>query len=88
MQLGRLPTGFAQLMRTGDPDRCCAAGIPEDCTFATEGELARRQALRALASDLRIGWVTTDSAYGQEWGFRRMLEGAGVSYVLAVAKLA
>jgi SRSO17 transposase len=43
-------------------------------------------ALRALASELPIGWVTADSAYGQEWGFRRMLEEAGVGYVVAVPK--
>ena len=41
---------------------------------------------RALASPLPIAWVTADSAYGQEWRLRRMLEGAGVGYVLAVPK--
>lgn len=71
---------------TSDPDRYRAARIPEDRTFATKGELARRLVLHALASDLPIGWVTADSAYGQEWGFRRMLEEAGVGYVLAVPK--
>ncbi|MET7622791.1 IS701 family transposase, partial [Streptomyces sp. NPDC005408] len=69
---------------TSDPDRCRAARIPEVRTFATKGELARRLVLRALASALPIAWVTADSAYGQEWGFRRMLEEAGVGYVLAV----
>ncbi|MFE6064646.1 IS701 family transposase [Streptomyces sp. NPDC056431] len=71
---------------TGDADRCRAAKIPEDRTFATKGELARRLVLRALASDLPIAWVAADCAYGQEWGFRRMLEEAGVGYVLAVPK--
>jgi SRSO17 transposase len=71
---------------TGDPDRCRAAKIPEERTFATKGELARKLVLRALASTLPIAWVTADSAYGQEWGFRRMLEEAGVGYVLAVPK--
>jgi SRSO17 transposase len=71
---------------TNDPDRCRAAKIPADRVFATKGELARRLVLRALACDLPIGWVTADSAYGQEWGFRRMLEEAGVGYVLAVPK--
>lgn len=41
---------------------------------------------RALASPLSIAWVTADSLYGQEWRFRRMLEEAGVGYVLAVPK--
>ncbi|WP_443044345.1 IS701 family transposase [Streptomyces sp. NBC_00353] len=71
---------------TNDPDRCRAAKIPTDRAFATKGELARHLVLRALASDLPIAWVTADSAYGQEWGFRRMLEEAGVGYVLAVPK--
>jgi SRSO17 transposase len=71
---------------TDHPDRCRAAKIPEERTFATKGELARKLVLRALASVLPIAWVTADSAYGQEWGFRRMLEEAGVGYVLAVPK--
>jgi SRSO17 transposase len=41
---------------------------------------------RALNSALPIAWVTADAAYGQEWHFRRMLEEAGVAYVLAVPK--
>jgi SRSO17 transposase len=41
---------------------------------------------RALDSTLPIAWVTADAAYGQEWHFRRMLEEAGVGYVLAVPK--
>lgn len=41
---------------------------------------------RALDSALPIAWVTADAAYGQERGFRRMLEEAGVNYVLAVPK--
>ncbi len=41
---------------------------------------------RALDSVLPIAWVTADAAYGQEWHFRRMLEEAGVGYVLAVPK--
>ncbi|SFT22992.1 DDE superfamily endonuclease [Streptomyces sp. ok210] len=71
---------------TDDPDRCRAAKIPTERAFATKGELARHLVLRALASDLPIAWVTADFAYGQEWGFRRMLEEAGVGYVLAVPK--
>lgn len=42
--------------------------------------------LRAPASPLPITWVTADAAYGQERRFRRVLENAGVGYVLAVPK--
>lgn len=71
---------------TEDPDRCRAARIPEDKPFATKPELARAMVQRALDSALPIAWVTADAAYGQEWHFRRMLEEAGVGYVLAVPK--
>ncbi|SEG85532.1 transposase, IS4 family [Actinacidiphila yanglinensis] len=71
---------------TEDPDRCRAARIPEGTSFATKPELARAMVRRALDCVLPIAWVTADAAYGQEWHFRRMLEGAGVGYVLAVPK--
>ncbi|MEU2131301.1 transposase [Streptomyces sp. NPDC018352] len=41
---------------------------------------------RALDSALPIALVTADAAYGQEWQLRRMLEEAGVGYVLAVPR--
>ncbi|WP_436847815.1 IS701 family transposase [Streptomyces avermitilis] len=71
---------------TDDRERCRAAKIPDERTFATKPELARAMVLRALASPLPIGWVTADAAYGQEWRFRRMLEETAVGYVLAVPK--
>ncbi|MFK0111579.1 IS701 family transposase [Streptomyces sp. NPDC091217] len=71
---------------TADPDRCRTARIPEEKSFATKPELARVMVKRALDSALPIAWVTADAAYGQEWHFRRMLEEAGVGYVLAVPK--
>ncbi|MEZ0069301.1 hypothetical protein ABIA32_005345 [Streptacidiphilus sp. MAP12-20] len=69
-----------------DRERCRAARIPEGKVFATKPELARVMVRRALDSALPIAWVTADAAYGQEWHFRRMLEEAGVGYVLAVPK--
>ncbi|MFD8005803.1 transposase [Streptomyces mirabilis] len=72
--------------RCHEPDRCRTARIPEGRSFATKPELARAMVLRALDSALPIAWVTADAAYGQERGFRRMLEEAGVNYVLAVPK--
>ncbi|WP_370685172.1 IS701 family transposase [Streptomyces sp. MnatMP-M27] len=71
---------------TTDRARCRAAKIPDEREFATKGDLARAIVLRALASPLPIAWVTADSAYGQEFRFRRMLENAGVGYVVAVPK--
>ncbi len=58
--------------------------IPDRRAFATKGDLAKAIIMRALASPLPITWVTADSAYGQEWRLRRMLQDAGDGYVLAV----
>ena len=63
-----------------------AARVPADRSFATKPELVRTLVLRVLALSLPIAWVTADSAYGQDWTFRRMLEEAGVGYVLVVPK--
>ncbi|MER6153923.1 IS701 family transposase, partial [Streptomyces hirsutus] len=71
---------------TGDRERCQAARIPDERTFATKGDLARDMIERALASPLPIAWVTADSAYGQDSRFRRFLEDAQLSYVVAVPK--
>ncbi|WP_443071818.1 IS701 family transposase [Streptomyces sp. WMMC940] len=71
---------------TDDRDRCRAAHIPDERTFATKPDLAKAMVLRAIASPLPIAWVTADSAYGQEYRLRRMLEETGLGYVLAVPK--
>src|SRR5438105_5153855 len=46
-----------------DPPRCRAAGIPEEVTFATKPELARRLVERALEAGARPAWVVADSVY-------------------------
>ncbi|MFJ2021900.1 IS701 family transposase [Streptomyces nodosus] len=71
---------------TDDRERCRAARVPDERTFATKGDLARDMILRTLASPLPIAWVTADSAYGQDSHFRRFLEDVGLSYVVAVPK--
>nr|WP_309147829.1 transposase [Streptomyces sp. NTH33] len=71
---------------TDDRDRCRAAHIPDERIFATKPDLAKTMVLRAIASPLPIARVTADAAYGQEWKLRRMLEEAGLGYVLAVPK--
>ncbi|MGK5451366.1 IS701 family transposase [Streptomyces radiopugnans] len=71
---------------TSDRERCRAAKIPDERGFATRGELARDIVRRCLAAGLLVAWVTADEAYGQDWHFRRLLEQAGVGYVVAVPK--
>ncbi|MEU2718524.1 IS701 family transposase [Streptomyces sp. NPDC007205] len=71
---------------TSDRERCRAAKMPDHRGFATKTELARIVVTRALASPLPISWVTTDALSGQDWHVRRMLEDAGLGYVVAVPK--
>src|SRR5215204_2144399 len=47
-----------------DRPRCQAAGIPDDVTFATKPELARRMLERALDAGVPAAWVTGDEVYG------------------------
>jgi hypothetical protein len=68
-----------------DPERCRAAGIPEEVTFATKPELARRMVERALLeTGARPAWVVADSAYGADSKLRFFLEERQQPYVMAV----
>jgi SRSO17 transposase len=44
-------------LRTDDPVRCRAAGIPAQVTFATEAALARKMIARALDAGVPAAWV-------------------------------
>jgi len=66
-----------------DPDRCRAAGVPEDRTFQTKVELARVMLTRATEAGLPFSWVTGDEVYSS-WALRRQLEDAEKNYVLAI----
>jgi SRSO17 transposase len=69
---------------TDDPARCRAAGIPEDVTFATKPELARRLVERALDAGAHPAWVVADSVYGADSKLRFFLEARQQPYVMAV----
>jgi SRSO17 transposase len=49
---------------TQDPVRCREAGIPEEVTFATKGELAQSMLARAFAAGVQAQWVVGDTVYG------------------------
>ncbi|MFO0960575.1 MAG: IS701 family transposase [Isosphaeraceae bacterium] len=74
-----LPKAWAE-----DPQRRRGAGIPEEAAFATKPELARAMLRRALRAGVPARWVTADEAYGSDHKFRRLVEDAGLSYVVAV----
>jgi SRSO17 transposase len=57
--------------------------VPEEVTFATEGELARKMLERAFDASVPAAWVTGGEIYGTDKKLRRWLETRGRSYVLA-----
>jgi SRSO17 transposase len=67
-----------------DRDRCAAAGIGPEVSFATKPELALAMLTRALDAGVPAGWVAADEIYGQHSGLRLALEERGMPYVLAV----
>ena len=74
-----LPKAWAE-----DRPRRRVAGIPEEVAFATKPELARTMLRRALKAGVPARWVTADEVYGSDYNFRRLIEDAGLSYVVAV----
>jgi SRSO17 transposase len=71
---------------TDDPDRCTAAGIPEETGFATKPELAVQMIMRALDADTPAAWVAGDEVYGNDPGLRADLHSRGIGYVLGVRR--
>src|SRR3989440_242821 len=68
---------------TQDRVRCREAGIPDEVTFATKGEQAKRMLARALAAEVPAEWVVGDTVYGYD-ELRLWLEAQQKNYVLAV----
>jgi SRSO17 transposase len=70
---------------TTDPERCRAAGVPDEVRFQTKPELAREMLARAFSAGVPCGWVTADTVYGSNRPLRADLEERKRPYVLAVA---
>lgn len=66
-----------------DRIRCREAGIPDEVSFATKGELARQMLARAFAAGVPAEWIAGDTVYGYDevclW-----LDSQQKSYVMAV----
>ncbi|WP_405443306.1 IS701 family transposase [Streptomyces avidinii] len=71
---------------TQDPDRCRAAGVPDDLTFATKPALATEMIARALDAGVPAAWVTGDEVYGGDPHLSAELERRQIGYVLAVSR--
>ena len=69
---------------TEDPERCRAAGIPDEVEFVTKPRQAQAMIGRAVAAGVPFAWFTADEVYGQAKWLRAWLEGQDVSYVMAI----
>jgi len=66
-----------------DEARRREAGVPEEVTFATQGELARKMLERAFDASVPAAWVTGGETSGMDRRLRHWLETRGRPYVLA-----
>ncbi|MYD94337.1 MAG: IS701 family transposase [Chloroflexi bacterium] len=67
-----------------DGARRAKTQVPAEVAFATKPALAREMIAAALDADMPCAFVLADAVYGSDSRLRRMLEGRGQSYVLAV----
>lgn len=68
---------------TSDPDRCRAAGIPEDIELQTKPRAAIDMPQRAINARVPFAWYTADEAFGQVKYLRVWLKEHDMSYVVA-----
>jgi SRSO17 transposase len=74
-----LPQSWAE-----DPERCRAAGIPDDVEFATKPRQAQAMIAGAIAAGVPFAWLTADETYGQAKWLQAWLEGQDIWYVMAI----
>jgi SRSO17 transposase len=74
-----LPEAWAQ-----DDARRRKVQVPGDVVFATKPTIAGELIAAALDAGVPCAFVLADTVYGSDYKFRRMLEGRGQPYVLAV----
>ena len=67
-----------------DPERCRAAGIPEEAEFTTKPRQAQAMIARAVAAGVPFAWFTADEAYGQAKWLQAWLEDQDIWYVVAI----
>jgi SRSO17 transposase len=69
---------------TQDPERCRAAGIPDEVEFATKPAQAQAMMARAVAAGVPFAWFTADETYGQAKWLQAWLEERDTWYVMAI----
>src|SRR6201982_3007496 len=69
---------------TDDPARLKATYVPDNVSFATKPQIARKMIVRAIAAKMPFSFVAADSVYGTG-DIETTLRKAGKGYVLGVA---
>jgi SRSO17 transposase len=72
---------------TADPERCAAAGVPDDEVVArSKGEIALAELDRLIAADVRFGVVLADAGYGASAAFRHGLSERGLTWAVGIPR--
>jgi SRSO17 transposase len=84
------PIGFRLYLPecwVGDKVRCDEAGIPDEFVeFFTKPELAIQLVIEARTLGVQFEWVRTDSLYGKDTAFPRMMDQMNEIFMVDVAK--
>ena len=72
---------------TADPERCVAAGVPEDEVVArSKGAIALAELDRLLATGVQFGIVLADAGYGASAVFRHGLSERGLTWAVGIPR--
>ncbi len=70
-----------------DPERCAAAGVPEDQVVASsKGAIALAELDRLIAARVRFGMVLADAGYGASAAFRVGLSERGLTWAVGIPR--
>jgi len=84
---GSLPLSYRLYLPeewTEDKARCKRAGVPQEISFATKGEMARAQIEAALCAGIPRGPVLMDAGYGDEAALRDWLSARELVYAVGI----
>src|SRR5689334_8209659 len=72
---------------TADPERCAAAGVPDEEVVArTKGEIALAELDRLIAAGVRFGLTRADAGYGASAAFRHGLSARGLTWAVGIPR--
>jgi SRSO17 transposase len=72
---------------TADPERCAAAGVPEDEVIArSKGAIALAEVDRLMAAGMQFGIVLADAGYGASAAFRHGLSERGLTWAVGIPR--